>query len=57
MRHIWGPLSPLGLGIAALTLILDQAHKAWTLHVYDIAAKGTVSSPHSSTSCSSGTRE
>jgi signal peptidase II len=39
---IWGPLSPLGLGVAALTLILDQAHKAWTLHVYDIAAKGTV---------------
>ncbi|HEV3242415.1 MAG TPA: signal peptidase II [Methyloceanibacter sp.] len=42
MRHLWGPLSPLGLGIAALTLIVDQAHKAWMLYVYDIGAKGTV---------------
>jgi signal peptidase II len=39
---LWGPLSPLGLGIAAVTLILDQAHKAWMLYVYDIGAKGTV---------------
>ncbi|MGH6827173.1 signal peptidase II [Methyloceanibacter sp.] len=38
----WGPLSPLGLGIAAVTLILDQAHKAWMLYVYDIGAKGPV---------------
>jgi signal peptidase II len=42
MRHFWGPLSPLGLGVAALTLIVDQAHKAWMLYVYDIGAKGTV---------------
>ena len=42
MRYLWGPLSPLGLGVAALTLILDQAHKAWMLYVYDIASKGTV---------------
>ena len=42
MRYIWGPLSPLGLGVAALTLIVDQAHKAWMLYVYDIGAKGTV---------------
>ena len=42
MRYLWGPLSPLGLGVAVLTLILDQAHKAWMLYVYDIAAKGTV---------------
>jgi signal peptidase II len=39
---LWGPLSPLGLGIAALTLLIDQAHKAWMLYVYDIGAKGTV---------------
>ncbi len=38
----WGPYSPLGLGIAALTLFLDQVHKAWMLYVYDIGAKGTV---------------
>jgi signal peptidase II len=39
---LWGPVSPLGLGVAALTLLIDQAHKAWMLYVYDIAAKGTV---------------
>jgi signal peptidase II len=39
---LWGPLSPLGLGVAAVTLILDQAHKAWMLYVYNIGAKGTV---------------
>ncbi|HEX2449291.1 MAG TPA: signal peptidase II [Methyloceanibacter sp.] len=35
-------MSPLGLGIAALTVLIDQAHKAWMLYVYDIGAKGTV---------------
>jgi signal peptidase II len=39
---LWGPLSPLGLGIAALTVLADQAHKAWMLYVYDIGAKGAV---------------
>ncbi len=39
---LWGPLSPLGLGIAALTVLADQAHKAWMLYVYDIDAKGPV---------------
>ena len=39
---MWGPLSPLGLGIAALTAALDQAHKIWMLRVYDIGAKGSV---------------
>jgi signal peptidase II len=34
---------PLGLGIAALTALVDQAHKAWMLYVYDIGARGTVS--------------
>ena len=42
MRYLWGPLSPLGLGIAAITLTADQLHKAWMLYVYDIGAKGTV---------------
>ena len=42
MRYLWGPLSPLGFGIAAFTLILDQAHKAWMLYVYDIGVRGTV---------------
>jgi signal peptidase II len=43
MRHwFWGPFSALGLGVAALTLLIDQAHKAWMLYVYDIGAKGVV---------------
>ena len=39
---LWGPSSPLGLGIAALTVLIDQAHKTWMLYVYDIGARGTV---------------
>ena len=39
---LWGPLSPLGLGIASATVLADQAHKAWMLYVYDIGARGTV---------------
>ena len=42
MTRLSGPLSPLGLSIAALTLIADQVHKAWMLYVYDIGAKGVV---------------
>jgi len=43
MRHwLWGPLSPLGLTIAALTVVADQASKLWLLFVFDIGAKGTV---------------
>jgi signal peptidase II len=43
LRHcFWGPLSPLGLGIAASVVLIDQAHKAWMLYVYDIAARGAV---------------
>jgi signal peptidase II len=38
----WGPLSPLGLGVAVVALIADQAQKVWMLYVYDIGAKGTV---------------
>jgi len=41
-RWLWGPYSPLGLIVAAATLVADQANKLWLLHVYDIGAKGTV---------------
>jgi len=41
-RWLWGPYSPLGLIVAAVTLVADQANKLWLLHVYDIGAKGTV---------------
>jgi signal peptidase II len=43
MRYwLWGPQSPFGLGVAALTLLADQANKAWMLYVYDIGAKTPV---------------
>jgi signal peptidase II len=43
LRHwLWGPHSPLGLLVAALTVAADQGNKLWMLNVYDIGAKGTV---------------
>ncbi len=42
MRWLWGPLSPLGIGIAVLTMVIDQAHKWWMLLIYRIEAKGRV---------------
>jgi signal peptidase II len=39
---LWGPVSGLGLFVAALVVLLDQAHKAWMLYVYDIGARGVV---------------
>jgi signal peptidase II len=38
----WGRFSQLGLGVALLTFIIDQAHKWWMLLGYDIRAKGRV---------------
>ncbi len=42
VRWLWGPYSPLGLAVALVTHLLDQANKAWMLHVYDIGAKQKV---------------
>ncbi len=42
MHWLWGPLSPLGVGIAVLTMAIDQAHKWWMLAVYRIEEKGRV---------------
>ncbi len=44
MLRTWffGPYSPLGLAVALITVVVDQAHKAWMLYVYDIGAKQTV---------------
>lgn len=39
---LWGPLSPWGLGLAALVVVIDQLHKAWMLGPYDIQSKGRV---------------
>jgi signal peptidase II len=42
MRFLFGPQTPLGLSVAAVALVADQASKAWMLYVYDIGAKGVV---------------
>lgn len=42
MRWIWGSLSPLGIGAAVLTMVIDQVHKWWMLAVYRIEEKGRV---------------
>ena len=42
MRWLWGPLSPFGLGLAVLTVLVDQAHKWWMLLVYRIEERGRV---------------
>ena len=39
---LWGRLSPLGLGIAIVTVALDQLHKYWMLAVYEIQSRGRV---------------
>lgn len=39
---LFGPRSPLGLGIGLLVLALDQASKAYMLHIYDIGSRGIV---------------
>jgi signal peptidase II len=39
---LWGPVSGLGLSVAALVVFVDQLHKAWMLYVYDIGARGVV---------------
>lgn len=39
---LWGPLSPLGVGVAAVILLIDQAHKVWMLGVYAIQSRGRV---------------
>lgn len=39
---IWGPLSALGVTVAAIAYIGDQAHKWWMLSVLDIAATGPI---------------
>lgn len=42
LRWLRGPYTRLGLIIAALSLVIDQAHKWWMLNVYNIEAKGEV---------------
>jgi signal peptidase II len=36
---LWGPFSRAALVAAALTVVIDQAHKYWMIHIYQIGAK------------------
>jgi signal peptidase II len=39
LSYTWGRLSALGLAIAALTCIIDQAAKLWLVLAFDLAAR------------------
>ncbi len=38
--YFWGPLSALGLAVAAITGVVDQATKFWLLNAFDLAGRG-----------------
>jgi signal peptidase II len=40
--YLWGPLSALGLAVAAITCVVDQATKLWLLNAFDLAGRGHV---------------
>ncbi len=40
--YAWGPLSALGLAVAAVTCVIDQAAKLWLLAAFDLAGRGHV---------------
>jgi signal peptidase II len=40
--YLWGPLTGLGLAVAAVTCALDQALKLWLLFVFDLGSRDTV---------------
>ncbi len=42
-RYFWGRLSALGLAVAALVLLIDQAAKFWLVYPFDLASRGAVS--------------
>ena len=41
-HYVWGPLSGFGLGIALLTLVIDQASKIWLLDFIGLADRGAI---------------
>ena len=41
-RYLYGPLTWLGVAVAVLTAVLDQATKLWLLFGYALASRGTV---------------
>jgi signal peptidase II len=40
--YVWGVLSALGLTIAALAFVIDQASKFWLLYGFDLPSRGPV---------------
>ncbi len=40
--YTWGPLTALGLAVAVVTAIIDQASKLWLLYVFDLAGRARV---------------
>ena len=41
-KWLWGPWSRFGTTVAALTFVVDQAHKYWMIQIYRIAERGRV---------------
>jgi signal peptidase II len=37
--YVWGRLSAFGLGVSAVTCLVDQASKFWLLYDFDLAAR------------------
>ncbi len=40
--YLWGPLSAVGLGVAVVIGIVDQASKLWLLDVFDLESRARV---------------
>jgi signal peptidase II len=40
--YVWGPLTVLGLAVALLTGVADQASKLWLLYVFDLESRARV---------------
>jgi signal peptidase II len=41
-RYLYGPLTALGLAVAALAAVIDQAGKLWLIFSYRLAERGAV---------------
>jgi signal peptidase II len=42
LQPMWGPLTRLGLVVAAISAAIDQASKLWLLYVFDLPARAPV---------------
>jgi len=41
--NAWGPLSPFGLAVAVVAVVVDQASKLWLLYAFDLPGRARVS--------------